>query len=381
MIDLAAPPKEHPDAVFVRRTQVRSYTSRQQFRQAGYDLAAEMFAATDPAPDARTFVLKPNVVIPRIRDRETNKLLGGDQGIVTDPDFLAGIVQRLQELGARKIIVAEGGGPTPMGPTFEDRGYARMAREMGIELADLNKETGTYGPEEINWTPVDGVVFKEIPFVRPVNDPDVVFISVPTMKTHNLGVISLCAKGLQGTIEMGYRHFCNEIQAVYGYGEKVDTRRAYQPGMVEHVERLYDMHRQDGYPRWDQEGSRYEGYAQRTCDAVAAIRSFFNIVEGIVGRDGTAFNQGKDHLSNLTLAGVNPVSVDAITSYLMGHDPTNIGYLKVAAERGLGKIDPRDIPVYLVTDDGPVGCFHIEEVGREEPGVYWRGDGSKYIYF
>ena len=300
---------------------------------------------------------------------------------MTDVDFLAGIVERLQELGAGKILVAEGGGPTPMAPTFKDRGYERMAREMGIELVDLNKETGQYAEHEINWTPVDGVVFKEIPFVRPVNDPDVVFINVPTMKTHNLGVISLCGKALQGTIEMGYRHFCNEIAAVYGYGEGVDARRAYQPGMVEHVQRLYEKHCADGLPRWDQEGSRYEGYAQRTCDAVTAIDSFFNIVEGIVGRDGTAFNQGEDHLCNLSLAGVSPVSVDAVTAYLMGHDPSKIGYLKIASERGLGRIDPQDIPVYLLTEDGPVGCYHIEEVGREELGVYWRGDGSKYIYF
>lgn len=381
MIELAAISREHPDAVFVRRTQVKSYTSRKQFHQAGYDMAAEMFAASDAAPDRRTFVLKPNVVISRIRDPKTGKLLGGDQGIVTDADFLAGIVQRLQELGAGKIIVAEGGGPTPMAPTFKDRGYERMAREMGIELADLNKEIGQYGADEINWTPVDGVVFKEIPFVRPVNDPDVVFINVPTMKTHNLGVISLCGKALQGTIEMGYRHFCNEIAAVYGYGDTVDTRRAYQPGMVEQVEKLFAKHRDEGLPRWDQEGSRYEGYAQRTCDTVTAIDSFFNIVEGIVGRDGTAFNQGKDHLCNLSLAGASPVSVDAVTAYLMGHDPTKVGYLKVAAERGLGRIDPQDIPVYLLTEDGPVGCYHLEEVGREKLGVYWRGDGSNYVYF
>jgi len=386
MIELAALVREHRDAVFVRRTRVKSYTARKPFRQAGYDLACQMMAADGaaadgPGADPRTFVLKPNVVISRIRDKETGRLVGGDRGIATDAYFVAGIVQRLQELGARKIVIAEGGGPTPMAPAFKCRGYERVAREMGVELADLNKDTGTYGADEINWTPVDGVVFKEIPFVRPVNDPDVVFINVPTMKTHNLGVISLCGKALQGTIEMGYRHFCNDIASVYGYGDKVDAERAYQPGMVEHVQKLFEQHRDAGLPRWDQEGPKYEGYGQRTCDAVSGINSFYNIVEGIVGRDGTAFNQGEDHLCNLTLAGESIVSVDAVTAYLMGHEPANIGYLKLASERGLGQIDPRQIPVYLLTDDGPQVCTSLEEVGREKLGVYWRGDGSKYVYF
>ena len=79
MIELAAIAREHPDAVFVRRTTVRSYTSRKQFHQAGYDMARELLTASDRSADDRTFVLKPNVVISRIRDRESGKLQGGTE--------------------------------------------------------------------------------------------------------------------------------------------------------------------------------------------------------------------------------------------------------------------------------------------------------------
>ena len=172
MIELAALVREYPDAVFVRRTQATSFGDRQAFRQAGYAMAHDLLTTDSEARDERTFVLKPNVVHARVRDDETGELAGGDQGIVTHPDF------------------------------------------------------------------VDGI----------------------------------------------RRHF--------------------------------DAHRRNGYPRWEVNGTRYEAYAQRTCDAVMGINGFFNIVEGVIGRDGTAFRQGEDHLTNLSVAGVNPVIVDAITAYL-----------------------------------------------------------------
>ena len=379
MIELADFVQEHPDAVFVRRTQAASFEDRPAFRQAGHAMAQSLLSTSSSDGDGRTFVLKPNVVHGRVRDDETKELVGGDQGIVTHPEFVAGIIQRLQEMGAHKIIVAEGGGPTPMGPAFEDQGYVRMTQEMGVELADLNKETGQYGEDELNWTPVKGVVFKEIPFVRPINDPDVVFINVPTMKTHNLGIVSLCGKALQGTIAMGYRHFCSDLED--GVRRVPGAAEHYQPNLMDGIRSQFEVHRRNGYPRWDVNGTRLEAYAQRTCDAVMGINGFFNIVEGVIGRDGTAFRQGKDHLTNLSIAGINPVTVDAITAYLMGHDPTKIGFLRLAAERGLGSVDPSEVTVFLLTDDGPVECCQLDEIGRTELEVYFLGDASQYVFF
>jgi uncharacterized protein (DUF362 family) len=378
MIELSSLVRQHPDAVFVRRAHAVSFTDAAAFDAAGYAMADALLGGSGDV-DGRTFVLKPNVVFGSSHKGEPQADAPSDQGIVTHADFVGGIVRRLQELGARRIFVAEGGGPTPMGPTFDERGYSRMAAERGIELLDFNKEPGTHAEAELNWTPVDGVVFNRIPFIRPVNDPDAVFINVPTMKTHNLAVISLCGKALQGTIAMGYRHFCSTIEAALT--RVPDAAQYYQPGVVERIQREFERHLAAGLPRWDQEGPLYEGYAQRTCDAVQAHQGFLNIVEGVIGRDGTAFHQGKDVLCNLTLAGLNPVSVDAITAYLMGHTPANIGFLAVAAERGLGEIDPARIPVVLLTDDGPVPCDHPEQLGRVELGVYFRGDNSRYIWF
>lgn len=376
MIRYATVVQDHPDAVFIRRTDAAGFDDRERFRQAGYALAAGLLDSNG-APDERTFVLKPNVVAGS-ESRRTDDT-HSDRGIVTDPDFVGGIVTRLRELGARRILVAEGGGPIPMGPTFTERGYERMAAECGVDLVDLNKEKGAYAPDEINWTPVDGVVFKEIPFVRPVNDADTVFINVPTMKTHNLGIISLCGKALQGTIAMGYRHFCRYVDDELH--TLPDSRQHYQDDVLERIQEAYQRHLAAGYPLWDQEGTRYEGYVQRTCDAVLGHQSYLCMVEGIIGRDGTAFHKGKDVLANLTVGGVNPVHVDAVTAYLMGHNPRNIGFLAVAAERGLGSIDPERIPVYLLTGSGPVACERLEDLEKVPLGVFFRGDNSRYVFF
>jgi hypothetical protein len=63
------------------------------------------------------------------------------------------------------------------------------------------------------------------------------------------------------------------------------------------------------------------------------------VVDGLVGRDGTAFNEGDNYPLGWSVAGVNEVHVDAVATYLMGLDPQQTPYLQCAHERGLGAID------------------------------------------
>ena len=178
---------------------------------------------------------------------------------------------------------------------------------------------------------------------------------------------------------MGYRHFCGAIEEAL---QRVPGAAAhYHEDVLARIDHHYARHVAAGYPLWDREGTRYEGYAQRTCDAVRAHRGFLCLVEGVIGRDGTAFHSGKDVLANLTIGGTNPVNVDAVTAYLMGHDPRRIGFLQVAAERGLGRIDPDRIPVYVLTERGPVRAERLDDIGRVPLGVYFRGDTSRYVFF
>ena len=155
----------------------------------------------------------------------------------------------------------------------------------------------------------------------------------------------------------------------------------FQPDFDKEIQRLCEKHEREGYWRMN---FGYEWYAQRTCDTILALRPqpTINIIEGIRGRDGTGFRRGKDWLTNLVIAGVNPVHVDTIASYLMGLTPRAVvAYLKIAEERGLGSCDPFAIPTYLVEEDGTFKpCDRLSE-WRIQPALdVVAGNGSLHTY-
>ena len=91
-----------------------------------------------------------------------------------------------------------------------------------------------------------------------------------------------------------------------------------------------------------------EQWGQRTIDTLNALKPDINIVEGVISRDGDAFGNGTDYLSNYVVVGLDLVAVDVVTSYLMGHDPAELYYLKIADERGYGPINIASIPVFMM---------------------------------
>ena len=215
---------------------------------------------------------------------------------------------------------------------------------------------------------------------------------MPTLKTHNLGVTSLCCKNLQGVVAQGYKHFCNFLDGF-------DDPRRLPPGMLENLqpdfrERIIKScrrHVDKGLPLWDTnrdkhwQVSRFEIWAQRISDLVSIFRPFqqhflINLVEGIVGRDGTAFNQGKDRPMGLVVAGVNPVHVDAVASFLAGHDPRCLPFLVVANERGLGEKNIERIETYEMATKRPLTIGQLRDLVVPLP-VYLHGDASRDVFF
>jgi hypothetical protein len=73
------------------------------------------------------------------------------------------------------------------------------------------------------------------------------------------------------------------------------------------------------------------------------------MIDGVVGRNGTGFNEGENHPLGWTLIGENEVHVDTVGTYLMGLDPFQTPYLKVAAERGLGTNNVEGIKIIDLT--------------------------------
>ncbi len=85
-----------------------------------------------------------------------------------------------------------------------------------------------------------------------------------------------------------------------------------------------------------------EGLNQGIVDLIRAIRPGLALVDATLARD---MIRKVCYPSGLIFAGKDPVAVDAVCTRYMGFDPANVPHLRLAAEAGLGAIDPAKIEI------------------------------------
>ena len=292
--------KIEPDKVYLYRTPIDSaQIPFEQYR----DLAREALGRIDPdLPEEGTILLKPNITI--AAEPETR--------IITHPGFVAGLLQALLEKGVspERLVVAEGAGRRHKDVWARVSGYTDMLEPFGLTLTDLNQSEG------VEIEAPGGVVHHRFRMSHQVTEC-AFFFDVPVAKCHNLALTTLSIKNLQGTVLSPQRHLCTV--------QEVD-----EPLGLEALARL------DGRGLSLHE----ERFCNKLSDLLSARRNAgvprLSVIDGMVGRDGTAFREGKNHPLGWTLIGENEVHVDAVGTYLFGLDPERVPYLQVASERGLG---------------------------------------------
>jgi len=84
----------------------------------------------------------------------------------------------------------------------------------------------------------------------------------------------------------------------------------------------------------------------------------FAVMDGTVCGDGAGPRTMDPKVKGYLLASGDMVAIDAIAAKMMGFDPLSIPYLRMAAERGLGAADPREIEV--VGEDISEVNFHFQ---------------------
>ena len=391
---------ENPKAVFLIDTDVTGtpdkdgfFTgSRDQFETAGEQVADALFSKGD-IKGGSTFIktnytwIPPNCYNPAC-------------GVITSPDFTAGFINKLREMGNRNIMVGDRGGTN-----------IRNHRQVGIyDVMDKHnidmimptyKKFQDYNKRELNWHKVPNpVVWNKIPTFRPLGDKDCMFIDMPKLKAHYLTGTTLSLKNLQGAVPTGYGHYCNEwaeldfrIKETYQI-----NKRHFEKDWQTKVEQLFLKHRAAGYKYWDLEGSyakyekgggwdrykkikddreavrefmkehpyllRDELWTQRALDSGAAIKPTLNVVEGVVGRDGDGFGIGTDQICNIVIAGMSTFEVDVVGSWIMGHDPRELWFTRAAKERGLVECDPEKIDIYRIVNGEAVPVRSLNEIKR-----------------
>jgi uncharacterized protein (DUF362 family) len=330
----------HPEAVFIRRTKVAVKTDAEAIRRETLALARQVFTfRKGPGlSPAQTVGIKPNLT--------STKNTGLTHAIITDTYAVEGIVDGFKELGvpADSIFVREG-----LRAVQATTGYAEMAQRTGAHYGDdaLRTPTTVECP--------DGVVFRRTKYLGPFAYPDAFLVNVAKHKTHTMG-LTLCVKNLQGMNVPPYIRFCHELDPALAAD--------FQPDAQRHVDELYERHLKAGMPRWDAvKGAYMERWAQRTIDHYKLIQPHvgLHIVEGIYAQDGDAFDRGPGpsglpniFMTNVLLFGRDAFRVDIVGHWLGGHEPGNFGLFHLGRERGVSTaLDPKNIPVYEWTDDGP----------------------------
>jgi len=103
-------------------------------------------------------------------------------------------------------------------------------------------------------------------------------------------------------------------------------------------------------------------YIHRTLVDLLAIQKeihtgLFALMDGTHAGDGPGPRTMRPVEKNIILASADQVAIDAVSAKLMGFDPLEIDYIKMAQEEGLGTGNPRDIE--LVGDDVSSENWHF----------------------
>jgi len=332
---------EDPEAVFVYREPVSSSPTWGEFQRVALAAAAAMHWELE----GEKVVLKPNVTA-------GEHFADPDSGITTHPGFVEGLVEYLSEHGARRggIYILEAPAGCDRKPcSWAKTGYLQVAARTKAKLRSPLLSSCV-------WKAIPNPLVHEKELVsRHVFLSGAVLVNVPKLKTHNMAITTLSMKNLMGTVYVHRRHYCG--QAMEELGVDRETRRRPRHEWMDEA----------FHERWQ------EAWAKRIVDLAKIVRPKLNIIEGVVGRDGTGFNRGKNYPLGMVVAGINMVAVDAVASYLMGFDPAKIIYLRMAAEAGLGTHELAKIRVYTAQAGELIPCKDLEALRAPEPFRVFRG--------
>jgi uncharacterized protein (DUF362 family) len=246
-----------------------------------------------PDLKGRKVLIKPNAA----------RLASPGDGVTTHPQVVAATIDHLKERGVRRIAIGESCifGVSAK-EAFQATGLKEISEEKKIELLDLDQGN----PMEI--TIPRGKVVKRIKVPAMLKEFDFI-ISIPVMKTHMHTQVTLSIKNMKGLLW------------------RKEKARFHQL-------------------RCDQKITRGHKELDIAISEMASVLSpHLAIIDGTVGMEGMGPAYGQVKKMGIILVGNNALSTDAVAARLMGFSPEVIPHLRLAAEKGLGEIDPQKISV------------------------------------
>jgi uncharacterized protein (DUF362 family)/Pyruvate/2-oxoacid:ferredoxin oxidoreductase delta subunit len=272
------------------------------------------FAAFPLAIAGKNVTVKVNAI--RSCDPDTS-------AIVIHPALLKAVIDKLETLGPKRIVVGDSVGTESYGNSrhiFDTTGLAAAAgpyyRNFSLNLKMVD---------------VERPFKRRVAVLRDVLDADV-YISLAKMKTHGMTMLSGAVKnnyGLLAGAQKSWYHYYSERPELF-------------------AEILIEM------------------YRLRPPDLV--------IMDGILAMEGYGPCSPETRRVNKVLASTDAVALDAVMARMMGFGKDEVPYLRIAREWGVGETDLDAME--LEGDSSPIPGFNRPVVIPESTYCYLSGVGG-----
>ena len=282
-----------------------------------------------------TVIVKPNFL------SSVNPLAATQAGAVRP------VLELLRDADTDRVCIAEGGSrSTPQ--ALDNFGYRGLAGNFDIEFVDLNRGSFSRSFEIIT----AGREVQEVDYADFAAEADTI-ISVAVAKTHDTAGVTLSVKNMMGCLRRVHR------PRMHGFkiGDSISSLAEFfwntiegHPfvirsfsGVVFTVARMKRAHvGHGGLGLLRHVGAMSENIARlgRVLMPDIAVIDAFEAMEG----DGPG-SAGTPVDMRVAVAGTDAVACDAVMAYMMGFDPSAIGYITLLGERGLGVADLNAIDI------------------------------------
>jgi uncharacterized protein (DUF362 family) len=258
--------------------------------------AVEQAGGLELIQPGATVLLKPNLVKP----------VPSGSGVVTDARVTAAVARLVLERDPDRVILGEGSsvgydmpGQVDSLTAMEVNGIAEVARDLGLEMVDLNHD------EQVTVEVRNADVMPAFGVAKSAYEADVI-VDLPVIKTHGRTGITCALKNMKGVLR----------------GD--EKKRTHRMGLDRAI---VDLNR--------------------------GIKPHLTVVDALVGRSGTHTRPEDAVPLGCIVCGIDPVAVDTVCAALLGFEVDEIHHLRLAGEAGLGiadldAIEVRGTPVAAV---------------------------------
>ena len=217
----------------------------------------------------------------------------------TDVEAVRGVVDHIALYSDHKILIGDAGYHDTK-KAFAAFDYPSLTRSGNVELVDLNED------ETIpSWAYSTDFKKRTIPFSKTVAESDFNIVIVPA-KMHSYTIVSLSLK-------------------THVIGSQVVPRSPF--GI---------------YARWPWNHTGYAQFHKTLAEVYVEHPAHLAVIDGTRAMEGNGPASGEEVNLGWVLVSLNPVAADALAAWLMGLEPSDIGYLYYLNQRGMGPIDPAE---------------------------------------